>query len=101
MRTILRLKKNKEVKKPENIQEPRTEEKKEPEKETSSFSYEDDITKQIIHIIKEEGGRTTQKLIRKKIPLSEAKISLAITELVANGKIKKIKKGRGNIIILN
>lgn len=55
---------------------------------------------QIIRIIKEEGGRVTQKQIRKKLPLSEAKISLMIAELEHEGKIKKIKKGRGNIIIL-
>ncbi len=61
---------------------------------------EDDL-KKVIDIIKEEGGRTTQKDIRKKMPLSEAKISLLIAELEHTGKIKKIKKGRGNIIILN
>ena len=55
----------------------------------------------IISVIKEEGGRTTQKDIRKKIPYSEAKISLMLAELEHEGKIKKIKKGRGNIIILN
>lgn len=55
---------------------------------------------QIIKLIKKEGGRTTQKDLRKQIPLSEAKISLMIAELEHEGKIKKIKKGRGNIIIL-
>lgn len=60
---------------------------------------ETDLT-QIIKIIKEEGGRTTQKDIRKKIPLSEAKISLMLAELEHKGVIKKIKKGRGNIIVL-
>ena len=44
--------------------------------------------------------RTTQKEIRKTIPLSEAKISLMITDLESRKLIKKIKKGRGNIIIL-
>ena len=55
---------------------------------------------QIIKIIKQEGGRATQKEIRKQIPLSEAKISLMIAELEHKGIIEKIKKGRGNIIIL-
>ena len=55
---------------------------------------------QIIKIIKREGSRTTQKEIRKQIPLSEAKISLMIAELEHKGIIEKIKKGRGNIIIL-
>ena len=54
----------------------------------------------VLKIIREEGGRTTQKDIRKRIPLSEAKISLMVSELEAKGKIQKIKKGRGNIIIL-
>ena len=54
----------------------------------------------LIKIIKEQDGRTTQKDIRKQIPLSEAKISLMIAELEHKGIIEKIKKGRGNIIIL-
>ena len=61
------------------------------------------ITKElqdIVEIIREEGGRTTQKEIRRHIPLSEAKISLMIAELEAKGIVKKIKKGRGNIVIL-
>ena len=44
--------------------------------------------------------RTTQKEIRKIIPLSEAKISLMIADLESRNLIKKVKKGRGNIIIL-
>ena len=62
------------------------------------YEYED--LNQIIKIIKQEGGRATQKDIRKQIPLSEAKISLMIAELEHKGVIEKIKKGRGNIIIL-
>ena len=62
--------------------------------------HEDDDLGQLIKIIKQEGGRTTQKDIRKQIPLSEAKISLMIAELEHKGVIEKIKKGRGNIIIL-
>jgi len=62
---------------------------------------EDTDLEKIIEVIKANGGRTTQKEVRKQIPLSEAKISLMITELEHKGKIKKIKKGRGNIIILN
>ena len=58
-------------------------------------------TEGVLNFIKDEGGRTTQKDIRKKIPLSEAKISLMISELESSGDVKKIKKGRGNIIVLN
>ena len=43
----------------------------------------------------------TQKEIRKHFAMGEAKISLLITELEALNKIKKIKKGRSNVIILN
>jgi len=63
-------------------------------------TLEDDISNKVLEIIKKQGGRTTQKDIRKQIPMSEAKISLVITELEHKGIIKKIKKGRGNIIIL-
>lgn len=64
--------------------------------------YEDNLDDlgQVLKIIKSEGGRATQKDIRKQIPLSEAKISLMIAELEHKGVIEKIKKGRGNIIIL-
>jgi len=61
--------------------------------------YEKDLDN-VVDIIKKEGGRTTQKEIRKKIPMSEAKISLMIAELENEGLIEKIKKGRGNIIVL-
>lgn len=55
---------------------------------------------QVLEFVRKEGGRTTQKDLRRAIPYSEAKISLMIAELEHQGKIKKIKKGRGNIIIL-
>jgi uncharacterized membrane protein len=42
---------------------------------------------------------TTQKDVRQAFPLlSEAKISLIISELEHDGRVRKIKKGRGNII---
>jgi uncharacterized membrane protein len=63
-----------------------------------------DVTKdeleKVLGIIRKSGGRATQKDIRKEIPYSEAKISLMISELEEKGRVKKIKKGRGNIIIL-
>ena len=54
----------------------------------------------IVEFIKKQEGRTTQKEIYRAFPHSEAKISLMLAELEAKGKIEKIKKGRGNIIIL-
>lgn len=81
-------------------EEEKEEEKKEEEKIAEPDLHGEEFLDKVIEIIKEEGGRTTQKEIRKNIPLSEAKISLIISELEAKGKIRKIKKGRGNIIIL-
>jgi len=61
---------------------------------------ETDISDQVLEFIKNEGGRTTQKEIRKQFPFSEAKISLVMAELEDKGIIKKIRKGRGNVIVL-
>ncbi|MCX6708180.1 MAG: hypothetical protein NTW67_00825 [Candidatus Woesearchaeota archaeon] len=58
----------------------------------------DDLQK-ILEFVEKEGGRTTQKDIRKNFPYSEAKISLMIDDLEAKGLLKRIKKGRGNIIV--
>lgn len=71
---------------------------REVKKEDAKEGYSD--IAQLINFIKQEGGRTTQKEIRKQIPLSEAKISLMLAELEHKNIIEKIKKGRGNIIIL-
>ena len=50
-------------------------------------------------IILKKGGRTTQKELRKEVAYGEAKVSLMIADLEDRGFIKKIKKGRSNIII--
>jgi uncharacterized membrane protein len=34
------------------------------------------------------------------LPLSEAKISLIVTELEHTNKVVKVKKGRGNVILV-
>lgn len=54
----------------------------------------------VVTILRRHEGRMTQKDLRKELPLSEAKVSLLIAELEHQGKIKKIKKGRGNILVL-
>ncbi|MBW3004494.1 hypothetical protein KY310_01555, partial [Candidatus Woesearchaeota archaeon] len=67
-------------------------------KEIKHIKKEDDLEadlKELVAFIKKEGGRTTQKDLRKNFPQSEAKISLMVSELEHKGKIKKIKKGRG------
>jgi len=86
--------------------EEKEEKKQEKKPETKSTKSEitetdnsDEYYTKILKIIKEQ-KRTTQKEIRKDIPLSEAKISLMIAELEHKGVVEKIKKGRGNIIIL-
>ena len=56
----------------------------------------------VIKILKKEGGRITQRELREQLgDMSEAKVSLLVAELESNNQVKKIKKGRGNIIILN
>ncbi|PIN87073.1 hypothetical protein COV19_01495 [Candidatus Woesearchaeota archaeon CG10_big_fil_rev_8_21_14_0_10_44_13] len=60
----------------------------------------EDFKDRIVEMLRKQGGRTTQKEIRKELPYSEAKISLVIAELEHKGIVEKIKKGRGNIIIL-
>lgn len=54
----------------------------------------------VVKQIKAAGGRITQKELRKKLPESEAKVSLMIAELESQGRLKKIKKGRGNLLVL-
>lgn len=73
--------------------------RKKPGKREKKKEPKADLDK-IVKIIKKEGGRATQKEIRKHFPLSEAKVSLMITELEHKGIVKRIKKGRGNVIIL-
>ncbi len=63
--------------------------------------HTDEDLEKVLRFIKESDGRITQKEIRKKmLPLSEAKVSLLLTELEAKGVIKRIKKGRSNVILL-
>jgi uncharacterized membrane protein len=75
-----------------------TRKKEEPEeslaKKPARLSKE---ARQVLEIVQRE-QRLTQKELRKKLPWSEAKVSLMVTDLEERGLIKKIKKGRGNII---
>jgi len=72
--------------------------KKKP-KEKKKFD-EDNELNDVLNFIKKQKGRVTQKEIRKSLLLSEAKTSLILTELEHKNIIERIKKGRGNIIIL-
>jgi len=73
------------------IEESKKEEKV--DKEVIDITNEKDLN-QIVDIINEEGGRTTQKHIRKQIPLSEAKISLMIDELEHKGIVRYCRKDK-------
>lgn len=79
------------------------EKEKEPEKKEENLQRQEetgDLT-ETLEIIKNHEGRITQKELRKEMMhLSEAKISLILTELKHKEKIEKIKKGRGNVVIL-
>ncbi|MEW6592682.1 MAG: hypothetical protein AB1305_03230 [Candidatus Hadarchaeota archaeon] len=74
-------------------------------KETSStqrakvVAVPDDL-EEVMDIIRQEGGRINQVELRKKMPYSEAKVSLMISDLEDRGLVRKVKKGRANVIIL-
>ena len=57
--------------------------------------------REAIDVIKNYGGRITQKELREKLPQhGEAKVSLMVDELEDMGIVKKFRKGRGNILVL-
>ncbi len=68
--------------------------------ESADATLPDDL-REVLRIIEKGGGRITQLDLRKGLPYSEAKVSLMVTDLESRGIVKKIKKGRGNVIILN
>ncbi|WMW21407.1 hypothetical protein RE476_08310 [Methanolobus mangrovi] len=55
---------------------------------------------EILDILKTQGGRMTQKDMRKRLKYSEGKVSLMLLDLEKRGKIQKFKKGRGNVLFL-
>ncbi len=58
--------------------------------------------KSLLKTLQSFNNRASQKELRKAMPQwSEAKASIELTELEDAGVIRKIKKGRGNIIRLN
>ena len=79
----------------------KAESKKTLEQHKEELAHEPGAIDQALEIIKQHDGRLTQKELRKEMMyLSEAKVSLIVTELEHKEKIEKIKKGRGNILIL-
>jgi len=75
--------------------------KKSVEEHKAELAREPGYIEKTIEIINKHDGRISQKELRKELAyLSEAKVSLIITELEHKGKVEKIKKGRSNVIIL-
>jgi uncharacterized membrane protein len=66
-----------------------------PIKETKELDMD---AKNVLRVIESQDNRVTQKELRLALNFSDAKLSLIIAELEQMGKIKKFKKGRGNII---
>jgi len=110
---LLRTKVFKDEKKKEEpkVEEPKKEKKVESEEEKADLVKEsepktkeesdDVLSKRVLTFLKTNEGRVSQKQLRKELmDISEAKVSLVLTDLVHKGKIEKIKKGRGNVIIL-
>jgi uncharacterized membrane protein len=56
---------------------------------------------ELYNIISKKGGTISQKDLRKEVIYGEAKVSIMTANLEDMGLIKKIKKGRYNIILKN
>lgn len=54
----------------------------------------------MVRVLEQEGGRLTQKELRKRLGHSEAKVSLMVADLENRGLARKFKVGRGNIVVL-
>lgn len=67
------------------------------EEPVDTNSLPDDLQK-VFDVVKDNGGRITQKDLRNRLIYSEAKISLMISDLEERGYVEKFKKGRGNIV---
>lgn len=58
----------------------------------------DEEAEKVLKAIEGFEVRVSQKELRQALNYSDAKLSLILTELEHTGKIKKFKRGRGNII---
>lgn len=73
---------------------------KKQERKSSKIVIKPEELERVLAFIKSRDGKTTQKELRKSFTESEAKVSLLLKELEAQGKIKRIKEGRIKTIIL-
>ena len=58
----------------------------------------DEDAKKVLQTLESFEGRATQKELKDSLNFSDAKLSLILSELENMQKIKKFKRGRGNII---
>lgn len=65
-----------------------------------SISIPNEKKEEAISFIQKRGGRVLQKDLRQELNLGEAYASLVVAELESEGRLKKIKHGRGNILVL-
>ena len=70
------------------------------EEKTTEEKKLDKYALEVIDVLKRSGNRLTQKELREKVSVGEAKVSLIVAELEQLGIVKKIKQGRGNIVVL-
>jgi uncharacterized membrane protein len=61
----------------------------------------DDDLKKILSLLRKNKGRLSQKDIGRHFAYTDAKISLMITELEDKKIVRRVKRGRSNIIFLN
>ena len=59
-----------------------------------------EVQKDLVEKIRQNGGIINQVELRKKVPYSEARVSMELDVLEQKGVLKKFKKGRGNIVEL-
>ncbi len=59
-----------------------------------------EFKQKILSLLSEKGGAAEQKELRRELPWSEARVSIELTELEKMGLIKKLKKGRANLVKL-
>ncbi|MBW6517044.1 MAG: hypothetical protein K0A89_00880 [ANME-2 cluster archaeon] len=81
--------------------DPVAEQQPQPVPGTPEFKTLPDDLNEVLGIIRQAGGRLTQKELRSKLRCSEAKVSLMVTDLEDGGLVRKVKQGRGNVILLN
>ena len=63
-------------------------------------SNDDIMQERILHLLSVSSGVIQQKELRKEFPVSEAKISMVLSQMVSAGLIKKTRKGRVNYLQL-